>query len=242
MRFRRQVPWARHRDDEAGPAAAGHPVPEAAAPESAMPGPAGAGAAHPPFLATVFGRRLVREGAIVVGAFGVGYVVARAWLSPVPLITSDHSVPRVLELTGGEAQRRLTALGFRVKFDDERAHPTIPRGSIVWQDPPPGTVLPQNSIVSVSPSAGAQLAPVPDLVGLPMPFAVKVLTAAGLKPGSVDTVAADPEPNVVIATRPAAGAGRPAGGTVDLVVSGQPGTPSSQAARIIHPFSTGARR
>ena len=232
MRFRRQVPWARHAEvparAEAPPPAAPKPAPQSA---------------HAPFLATVFGRRLVRDAAIVLGTFAVGYVLARAWLSPVPLITSDHSVPRVLELTGGEAQRRLTALGFRVKFDDERAHPTIPRGSIVWQDPPPGTVLPQNSIVSVSPSAGPQLAPVPDLVGLPVPFAVKVLAAAGLKPGSVDTVAADPEPNVVIATRPAAGAGREAGSTVDLVVSGQPKTPASQAARIIQrPFSTGVRR
>lgn len=228
MRFRRQVPWARHAEPS-GPQPPAPAVPEAAA-------------ADPPFLATVFGRRLVRDAAIVLGTFAVGYVLARAWLSPVPLITSDHSVPRVLELTGGEAQRRLTALGFRVKFDDERAHPTIPRGSIVWQDPPPGTVLPQNSIVSVSPSAGPQLAPVPDIVGLPMPFAVKVLAAAGLKPGSVDTVAADPEPNIVIATRPAAGAGREAGSTVDLVVSGQPKAPASQAARIIQrPFSTGVR-
>jgi serine/threonine-protein kinase len=173
----------------------------------------------------------------------VGYLLASAWLSPVPLITSDHSVPRVLELAGGEAQRRLTALGFRVKFDDERAHPTIPRGSIVWQDPPPGTVLAQNSVVSVAPSAGPQLSPVPDVVGLPMQFAVKVLAAAGLKPGTVDTVASDPEPNVVIATRPAAGVGRESGSTVDLVVSGQPSVHPSQAARIIQrPFSTGARR
>ncbi|HYL28978.1 MAG TPA: PASTA domain-containing protein [Gemmatimonadales bacterium] len=235
MRFRRQVPWARHAAEPAGPEA---PAAEPGAPESAAPR-----AAHPPFLATVFGRRLVRDAVIVLGTFAVGYVLARAWLSPVPLITSDHSVPRVLELTGGEAQRRLTALGFRVKFDDERAHPTIPRGSIVWQDPAPGTVLAQNSIVSVAPSAGPQLAPVPDIVGLPMPFAIKVLAAAGLKPGSVDTVTSDPEPNVVIATRPAAGAGREAGSTVDLVVSGQPKAPASQAARIIQrPFSTGVRR
>lgn len=232
MRFRRQVPWARHAEPSG---------PEAPAP--AAPEPAAARTADPPFLATVFGRRLVRDAAIVLGTFAVGYVIATAWLSPVPLITSDHSVPRVLELTGGEAQRRLTALGFRVKFDGERAHPTIPRGSIVWQDPPPGTVLPQNSIVAVAPSAGPQLAPVPDVVGLPMPFAVKVLAAAGLKPGSVDTVAADPEPNIVIATRPAAGAGREAGSTVDLVVSGQPKVQGSQAARIVQrPFSTGVRR
>jgi len=228
MRFRRQVPWAKR------PAApTGGETLE----------PAASQAAHPPFLATVFGRRLLRDGAIVLATFAVGYVLASTWLSPVPLLTSDYALPRVLELTGGEAQRRLVALGFRVKFDDERTHPTIPRGAIVWQDPPPGTVLPQNSVVTLAPSAGPQLAPVPDVVGLPMPFAIKVLAAAGLKRGSVDTVASDPEPNVVIATRPAAGVGREAGSTVDLVVSGQPKVRPSQAARIIQrPFSTGVRR
>ncbi|MGH7517382.1 MAG: hypothetical protein ACREOC_07915, partial [Gemmatimonadales bacterium] len=38
----------------------------------------------------------------------------------------------------------------------------------------------------------------------------------------VDTVAADPEPGVVIATRPAAGTAREPGARVDLVVSGRP--------------------
>ncbi len=222
MRFRRQVPWAARTAD---------PVAPTARPQAA------------PLVATVFGRRLLRDGAIVLATFAVGYVFASAWLSPVPLLTSDHALPRVLELSGGEAQRKLGQLGFRVKFEDERTHPTIPRGAIVWQDPPAGTILPQNTVITLAPSAGPQQVPVPDIVGLPMPFAVKVLAAAGLKPGGIDTVASDPEPNIVIATRPAAGVGREPGSAVELVVSGQPKVRASQAARIIQrPFSTGARR
>ena len=223
MRFRRQVPWAARTAD---------PVAPTTRPQAA-----------PPFVATVFGRRLLRDGAIVLATFAVGYVFASAWLSPVPLLTSDRALPRVLELSGGEAQRKLGELGFRVKFEDERTHPTIPRGAIVWQDPPAGTILPQNTVITLAPSAGPQQVPVPDIVGLPMPFAVKVLAAAGLKPGGIDTVASDPEPNIVIATRPAAGVGREPGSAVELVVSGQPKVRGSQAARIIQrPFSTGARR
>ncbi len=223
MRFRRQVPWAARTAD---------PVAPTTRPQAA-----------PPFVATVFGRRLLRDGAIVLATFAVGYVFASAWLSPVPLLTSDHALPRVLELSGGEAQRKLGELGFRVKFEDERTHPTIPRGAIVWQDPPAGTILPQNTVITLAPSAGPQQVPVPDIVGLPMPFAVKVLAAAGLKPGAIDTVASDPEPNIVIATRPAAGVGREPGSAVELVVSGQPKVRASQTARIIQrPFSTGARR
>jgi beta-lactam-binding protein with PASTA domain len=228
VRFRRQVPWAARTVGPLEPAAA-----EAGAPR----------ATGAPFVATVFGRRLLRDGAIILATFAVGYALASAWLSPVPLLTSDRALPRVLELPAGEAQRKLAELGFRVKFEDERAHPTIPRGGIVWQDPPAGTILPQNTVIALAPSAGPQLAPVPDIVGLPMSFGVKVLAAAGFKPGSVDTVASDPEPNVVIATRPAAGVGREAGSPVDLVVSGQPKVRPSQASRIIQrPFSTGARR
>jgi eukaryotic-like serine/threonine-protein kinase len=228
MRFRRQVPWATR---PAGPA---HDGPSAVEPSKT---------ADAPFVATVFGRRLLRDGAIVLATFAIGYVIASAWLSPVPLLTRDHALPRVLELPAGEAQRKLGELGFRVKFEDERAHPTVPRGAIVWQDPPAGTILSPNAVVTLAPSAGPQLVLVPDIVGLPMPFALKVLAAAGLKPGGVDTVAADPEANVVIATRPAAGVGREPGSPVDLVVSGQPHAPASQAARIIQqPFSTGARR
>lgn len=228
MKFRRQVPWAARTVEAVEP-------PTTTAPRSTT--------GNAPFVSTVFGRRLLRDGAIVLATFGIGYVLATAWLSPVPLLTSDHALPRVLELPAGEAQRKLGELGFRVKFEDERTHPTIPRGAIVWQDPPPGTILSQNTVVTLAPSAGTQQVPVPDIVGLPMPFAVKVLAAAGLKPGSVDTVASDPEPNVVIATRPAAGVGREPGTPVDLVVSGQPKVRPSQAARIIQrPFSTGAKR
>jgi len=228
MRFRRQVPWATRTADPVAATGAPHARPKTAT---------------APFVATVFGRRLLRDAAIVLVTFAVGYVLASAWLSPVPLLTTDHALPRVLELTAGEAQRKLGDLGFRVKLEDERAHPTIPRGAIVWQDPPPGTILSQNSVVTLAPSAGPQFVPVPDIVGLPVPFAVKVLAAAGLKRGAVDTVASDPEPNVVIATRPAAGVGREPGTAVDLVVSGQPKQRPSQAARILKaPFSTGARR
>jgi beta-lactam-binding protein with PASTA domain len=228
VRFRRQVPWASRTPRPEPPA---EPAVEHAESE-----PRGS------FLRTVSARRFLRDAFIVGATFGVGYLIASAWLSPVPLFTNDHAVPRLLELPAAEAQRKLAALDFRVKFEDERPHPTVPRGTIVWQDPAPGTVLRQNSIVTLVTSAGPQQVPVPDIVGLALPHAGKVLTAAGLKIGDVDTVASDPEPNVVVATRPPAGGGREPGGRVDIVVSGQPRVRTSQTARIVQPLVTGARR
>jgi beta-lactam-binding protein with PASTA domain len=83
-------------------------------------------------------------------------------------------------------------------------------------------VLPENTAVTYALSSGPAPIPVPDVIGFSRPDAERVLAAAGLRRGAVDTVAADPEPGVVIATRPAGGVGRAAGDSVDLVVSGRP--------------------
>lgn len=228
MRFRRQVPWAARRSPPEG---------VEAAPTDLLDQPAH-GAAAP---RTVAGRRLLRDVLIVGATFGVGYLIASAWLSPVPLITHDHTVPRVLELPIAEAQQKLADLGFRARLDDEQPSPSTARGTIVWQDPAPGTILPQRSVVLLVPSAGPQPVPVPDVIGLALPSAAKVLAAAGLKVGDVDTVASDPEPNIVVATRPPVGGARDPGGAVDVVVSGQR-VQTSRTARIVAPLQTGARR
>jgi serine/threonine-protein kinase len=198
MRVRRHVPGGRR---EAAP------LPASERPPHAVGGPEG--------------RWWLRAAAVILATFGIGYLVAVAWLSPVPLLSSDHAVPRVLDLPLAEAQTRLTELGFRPRVGPTRAHPTIPAGRVAWQDPPAGLVLAANRVVNYAASSGPAPTPVPDVVGFSRPHAERVLAAAGLRLGSVDTVAADPEPGVVVATRPAAGVGREPGQTVDLVVSGR---------------------
>lgn len=163
----------------------------------------------------------LRAGAVVLATFGVGYVIATAWLSPVPMFSSDHAVPRLLELPMGAVEEKLAELEFRGRAAAGRPHPSIPAGRVAWQDPPAGMVLPVNSIINYAASTGPAPIPVPDVIGFTRQHAERVLAAAGLRVGGVDTVAADPEPNVVIATRPAAGTGRERGATVDLVVSGR---------------------
>ncbi|HEU5170357.1 MAG TPA: PASTA domain-containing protein [Gemmatimonadales bacterium] len=199
--------------------------------------------AEAPVAAPLARRRLSRDVAVVLATFGVGYVVASVWLSPVPLITSDHAVPRVLELPVDEAQAKLAELGFRTRVGGDRSHGSIPRGSVAWQDPPPGVVLPENSVVVLSPSAGPTPIPVPDVIGFTRAHAEKVLVAAGLRLGDVDTVASDPEAGVVIATRPAPGSGREAGAPVDLVVSGRrPPGPMPLPAAQVEPLGAGEPR
>lgn len=198
------------------------------------PSPSNPWPADPTAPAGPDARWWLRAGLIVLATFGVGYAVATAWLSPVPLFSSDHAVPRLLDLPLAEAEARLAELGFRGRVGGARPHPSIPAGRIAWQDPPPGMVLASNSVINYAASSGAAPIPVPDIIGFTRQHAERVLTAAGLKTGDIDTVAADPEPGIVIATRPAAGVGREPGERVDLVVSGRamPGPVPIPAAQV----------
>jgi eukaryotic-like serine/threonine-protein kinase len=168
-----------------------------------------------------WGRFGMELGLIVVVAL-IGFGVSSSWVNPGPVLGSDHAVPRVIEMPEAEAKAALTKAGFKPRVDAEWPNPGIPRGAVLWQDPPPDMVLPPNTTVELVVSAGPPPVAVPDVVGLAEPFAEKIIEAAGIKVGSVDTVHGGVEPGVVIATRPPTGQGRQPGTPVDLVVSSGP--------------------
>jgi beta-lactam-binding protein with PASTA domain len=164
-------------------------------------------------------RRFARDMGLVALVALVGYAISAYWVSPGPVFASEHAVPRVLELAEADARERLTELGFRVRLDGERANPAIPRGAVVWQDPPPDMVVPPNSSVQLVLSGGPAPVSVPDVVGLSLQFAETILEAAGMKVGRVDRVTSGQEADVVLSVRPPPGNGRPRGSSVDLLVS-----------------------
>jgi beta-lactam-binding protein with PASTA domain len=174
-------------------------------------------------LKTESWRRFLRDLGIIALVAAVGFAVSSSWISPGTMLTSDHAVPRVLELPEAEARQALTDAGFRPWLDGERESSDVPRGAVVWQDPPPDMVMPPGTAVQLVLSAGPAPVTVPDVVGLSQPYAERIVEAAGIKIGSVDIVGGGQEAGVVLATRPPSGHGRPRGTTVDLVVSGGPG-------------------
>jgi beta-lactam-binding protein with PASTA domain len=178
-----------------------------------------------PLLESPAWRAFLRDIGLIVLTFVVGYAISVFWLSPGSVFTKDHVLPRVLELPEPEARRALTEVGLRPRLDGERHNDAFPRGTVIWQDPPPGTVLPPNSVVQLTVSAGPSLVAVPDVVGMNLPHATKIMSAAGVRLGYVDTVAGGQEPGVVLATRPTAGVGRPRGSAVVVLVSRGPVAP-----------------
>jgi serine/threonine-protein kinase len=165
-------------------------------------------------------RRVVRDGGLVAVVFVVGYILSALWVSPAPLIGGDrHAVPHILGLPQADARAQLAALGFRPRVTGMQAHPSLPAGRVIWQDPPPGVVFAPNGVVTLTLSAGTAPVPVPDVTGLDTATARHILMAAGVRAGDIVTMTGGSEGGIVIVTRPGVGTLRPRGSKVDLIVS-----------------------
>jgi beta-lactam-binding protein with PASTA domain len=172
------------------------------------------------------GRQLLRDVMLLSGLFTLAFGLAYVVLSPGPVIASSHAVPRVLELSADSAERELEAAGFRPRRGEGRLHPLLADGTVIWQDPPAGTVLTAGSTVMLTVSEGLALYPVPDVLQFPAPLARQVVEAAGLRIERMDSVPNRAPRGTVIETRPAPGSARPLGSGVVLVVSVS--TPSAE--------------
>jgi eukaryotic-like serine/threonine-protein kinase len=187
----------------------------AEAPSEAAEGPS---EAEPPSRRAA----LLRAGLIALGLvalFVVAWLGSALWFSPAPLLPEERTVPRVVELPLADAREGLERTELRARIADQRNHPSVARGVVIWQDPAPGTAVPMNTVVQLTTSTGPAAVPVPDLTGFSIGDAVTVLEAAGLSAGAVDTIAAAGEAGVVLGTRPGPGTARSPGSSVELIVT-----------------------
>jgi len=176
----------------------------------------------PEWLRTVASRRWIRTVLVLVAAGIAGWLVA-VMLYPAPLMTREQRVVLVIGLPQSEAEKALTEQGFRFKIREAReADPMLPAGHVVWQDPPAQLELPSGSVVELTLSDGPAQLPVPDVMYFDLEEARRVMTAAGLAVGGIDSVPADTDRGVVVSTRPPQGTLRPPGARVNLVVSRGP--------------------
>lgn len=148
-----------------------------------------------------------------------GYLAVAVFVFPTPLFPHRQVVPRVLGLSLEEARRDIAATKLGIIDNGSAPHSTAPAGTVIWQDPPPGVVAPANLRVALTVSSGPPRIPVPDVAGLEVDLASRLIAAAGLRVGRVDSVQAAVPPGLAMQTRPVAATAVAPGTRINIVVS-----------------------
>jgi serine/threonine-protein kinase len=170
----------------------------------------------PAFVPT---RRVERWGLGLLGALVAGYLTAYLLLFPAPLFGGHRVVPRLLGLPLAQAAALVRKAGLTVQEGGSEPHPTAPQGTVIWQDPPPGVSAPAELRVTLVASDGPPKIPVPDVTGLDVALAERLIAAAGLAVVGVDSVQAAAPRGIAMVTRPPATSVLAPGAPVTVVVS-----------------------
>ncbi len=131
------------------------------------------------------------------------------------------TVPEVINMSVVEAQRILEKEGFKVELEEEYGDPKkFAVGTVMQQTPAAGRKVRRGSVVNLKISKGGELAEIPDLKGLMMIKAEKILTDAGFKIGKIERKKVPTENGgSVLSQNPQAKSKLPKGSAVDLVVN-----------------------
>ncbi len=144
------------------------------------------------------------------------------------------AVPDVVGMIDADANDAITGVGL-VAAKTEAADDTVPAGSVVSQDPAPGTEVADGStvniVVSTGPDAPATV-PVPDVTGKSAADAQAELEAAGFTVTTEEQASETVAAGLVVETNPSAGTEVAAGTGVKMIVS-------SGAGDIVVPDVTG---
>jgi beta-lactam-binding protein with PASTA domain len=100
-----------------------------------------------------------------------------------------------------------------------KADETVPRGTVIDQNPLADQTVPKGSKVQLNVSAGSSVAIVPDVTGLSQADAKAKLLAANLQVGSVETIDANVDAGKVVKTDPKAKSSLSKGASVTLFLS-----------------------
>ena len=182
-----------------------------------------------PLAPKVARRRRLRAMILMVGAsvlaFAVGLGLFNGFVMP-RLIhgTGDVLVPDLANLTVEQAEAALRPAEISLSRAGERFDPSVPRGFILSQDPPPGTPVRGRKRVLVMVSLGEEFSSVPELFGESRRGAQLLLDRAGLRLGGITRAASDAVGEGLIAgSDPPAERVLPRGTPVSLLLSTGPG-------------------
>ena len=157
---------------------------------------------------------------ILLGIIGVLiiFVVIPRWVR-----TEEVLVPNIIGKTYYEAVRDLDKVGLRPAKKIQGVSSDAPKGEIVSQDPEANFRIKYYQPVTITVSIGAELAPVPSVIGRSQDAAFDALKTAGFRPSHVAYVHSETYlQDTVIAQTPSEGGGQRRGSLVNLLVSRGP--------------------
>jgi serine/threonine-protein kinase len=181
---------------------------------------------------------------LAVVAFVTGLIVFNNMVMP-RLIHSvgEVRVPDLANLTVEQAERVLRPLDLALSRAGERFDPSVPRGFILSQDPPPETPVRGRKRVLVVVSLGEEFSSVPELFGESMRSARYLLERAGLRVGSITRAPSeDVGEGLVAGSDPPAESVLPRDALVSLLVSSGAGEESFVMPDLLGREISAARR
>ncbi len=171
------------------------------------------------WLAGLSGGNDLRLFLATFAVFGLaGYLFAALVLFPAPFLVHRQTVPNTIGLPEAEAWEAIRNQGL-IQGDTELInHPSAATRTVVWQDPPPGVVVPEGTTVNLSRSQGPRQVPVPDVSNYTGDLARMLIESAGLT-AVIDSVQTPSARGVVVNTQPATGVTLLPGRVVRILVS-----------------------
>jgi eukaryotic-like serine/threonine-protein kinase len=159
---------------------------------------------------------------VLVGTFGIGYLVAtRMLFPPLPEPKNGIVVPDLTGVVITGADARLQPLGLRRGEEIRIAHPDQPEGVIVAQSPLPGQQLRTGGVVTLAVSGGLPRVDVPNVIGFDIERATNVLSQLGLTTDQRSELSERPI-GTVLRSVPEPGQPQPVPSRVLLIVSAGP--------------------
>jgi beta-lactam-binding protein with PASTA domain len=148
--------------------------------------------------------------------------------------TAVVSVPQFVGRSMADARTIADAIGLEIKPTGHVSDQPI--STVLEQSPNPGVNVARGSVVSIVVATAAALVVVPDLVGVPEPAALLLLSEAGLVPGArTKTPAPLIDPGAIASQDPPAGTRVPRGTPVTYSISLGVVSPSAEASTLPTP-------
>jgi beta-lactam-binding protein with PASTA domain len=100
-------------------------------------------------------RRSLPYAVTIIGGFLIAYLIVAFIVFPSGVVPGNAKVPNVTGLLFDDAAKRLAQVGFKAERGDAQYREATPDGTVLVQDPQPGTKEPEGSSVTLTVSSNS---------------------------------------------------------------------------------------